>query len=221
MPSIIEPFRYFGRTESAPGVAQALAEHILATADPGRARLAFYADGAYFYGGGYAHWYLVVFDIHTGYGADILDYSNAATLESDYSGIDSPVIELVSSGTRTMVLIPLNDDVEGVLFPIEPDEFEAGEAAGAWRIIDELFSRADHFTDYPVLDEFDYLAREQAAWDDALNSEMIYLDIPDDARDDVAAYVSERHCGYSDPGHVETVWVQEACAALGIALEDA
>lgn len=211
----IETFYYYGQTIKTPEHVQALAKRIIEASDISRyARLSYRATDGSFYGTDHwASWSLVILDAHTGMGADILDYSNAAYIEREYQ--DLSILDLDVSGTVTRVSLRLDDDTEALLFPIEPDETEALAAEEYMEEIGRALGDAVAIVDYPVWDENDYSERQWAAWEEALEIER-----PDAISDDdwlkVCEYVTEGYYGSSDDGWVSEEWITEAITELGI-----
>ena len=217
---LIEDFYYYGRRIEAPEVVQALAARILDAADYGnRAQLAYHADDGSFYSEWhYARWSLVILDAHTGIGAEALDYSNADAIAAMHTG-DWDALDLHRSGMRTMLTIPLTDEVEAELFPPSPEEWEAERASDALAAVQDALSTAEHFADYPVLDEEDFSRREWEEWQDALADAIRWHPGEDIDADSpralaIAEWVTENRYGYAEPGYVAPEWVAEAIAAL-------
>ena len=217
---LIEPFYYYGQRIEAPAIVQALAARILDAADYGnRARLAYHAeDGSFYSEWHYARWSLVILDAHTGIGAEALDYSNADAIAAMHTG-DFDALDLHRSGMRTMLLVPLTDEVEAELFPPAPEEWEAERASDALAAVQDALETAEHFADYPVLDEEDFSRREWEEWQDALADAVRWYPGEDIASDSpralaIAEWISENYYGSAEPGYVATEWVAEAIAAL-------
>lgn len=213
----ITPAYSYGAQIITPDAVEALAARVLDRVGTGRAPLRFHAD-RYSFDDGYAHWALVILEAHTGYGAEIIDYSNAATIEREFA--DADILEVDASGMVTMLALPLTDDVEARLFPIEPTDGETRAAEELWAEIDDAFQCADAFADYPILDEQDYSDRCWDAWETAMSDELESLGFSPESDDavQIAAYVSEHYQGYAEDGWIDREWIREAAAEFGIAM---
>ncbi len=126
-----------------------------------------------------------------GIGNDILDDSNESAI-SDLGAGWAPYA-YVHSGVGTYACIELDG--------LTPPE-----------VIADMVATAEHFAEYPVLDDSDNSEREWAAWMDAMRDETASL--PEDMRAPVAEWVGEHYMGHSDPGHVASEWVTEGVRTL-------
>lgn len=215
----ITPAYSYGAQIITPDTVETLAARVLDRVGTGRAPLRFHAD-RYSFDGGYAHWSIVIMEAHTGYGAEIIDYSNAATIEREFA--DADILDVDASGTATMLTLPLTDDVEARLFPIEPTDDETRAAEELWAEIDDAFQCADAFADYPILDEQDYSDRCWDAWEAAMSDELGFLGFDPESDDavQIATYVGEHYQGYAEDGWVDLKWIREAAAEFGIAIPE-
>ena len=209
----IESFYYYGQTIKTPAHVEALAKRIINASGISRyVRLSYRASDGSFYGDDYwASWHLVILEAHTGMGADILDYSNAAYIEREYQNLS--ILDLDVSGTVTRVSLPLNDDTEALLFPGDPADTEVAD-----EYMDEIgraLGDAVALADYLALDEDDYSQREWDAWEEAL--EYGRPDgINDNDWDKVCEWLYENYYGSTDPGYVSGEWITEAISELNI-----
>lgn len=215
----ITPAYSYGAQIITPDTVEALAARVLDRVGTGRAPLRLHAD-RYSFADGYAHWSIVIMEAHTGLGAEIIDYSNAAAIEREFA--DADILEVDKDRMATMLTLPLTDDAEARLFPIEPTDDEARAAEELWAEIDNAFQCADAFADYPILDEQDYSDRCWDAWEAAMSDELSCLGFDPNSDDavQIAAYVGEHYQGYAEDGWVDVEWIREAAAELGIAIPE-
>ena len=215
----ITPAYSYGAEIITPDTVEALAARVLDRVGTGRAPLRFHAD-RYSFDDGYAHWSLVIMEAHTGYGAEIIDYSNAATIAREFA--DADILDVDASGTATVLALPLTDDVEARLFPIDPTDDETRAAEELWAEIDNALQCADAFADYPILDEQDYSDRCWDAWETAMSDELEFLGFNPESDDavQIATYVSEHYQGYAEDGWIDVEWIREAAAEFGIAIPE-
>ena len=136
--------------------------------------------------------------------------------------LELDILNVDASGTVTMLTLPLTDDVEARLFPIEPTDDEARAADELWDEIDNALQCADAFADYPILDEQDYSDRCWDAWEAAMSDELESLGFNPESDDavQIATYVSEHYQGYAEDGWVDIEWIREAAAEFGIAIPE-
>lgn len=215
MTNSIDSFYNYGHEVKTPEHIEKLAQRILESSDMrGWAQLSFSASDGSFYGEDYfGRWSLVILDINTGIGADLMDYSNAQYVKLNYLGAEP--LECDVTGTQARVALPLNDDIELLLFPDDADDIEAQHAANeAMTEISRALQDAVLLADY-VLDESDYSEREQAAWNESFDAERPE-GISDDDWDRVYDWVSEAYYGDRDAGWIDPEWITDAMTELNI-----
>ncbi len=90
-------------------------------------------------------------------------------------------------------------------------------------VLADMIYTAEHFADYPVLDEQDYSERELDAFVECFNDESWFIyDLDRDHPAYVAAsdYAVENYLGYSDPGYISREHVAESWRAAGVDIPD-
>lgn len=140
---------------------------------------------------------------------DILDESNAYALTALAEGWEeiAPEVIYVHHGMYDWTYVCIS------LQHLQSLEEEGTD------LLASIISTAEHFDDYPVLDESDYSEREWNAFAECFGDESARI-MGDDYGDhplffQAAEYAQEHYLGYSDPGYISEEHVRESWTTVG------